>query len=203
MNVSTAWNFDKNEQRRIKFERLLKAAATCFNRKGFSGTSLKDVADQLNITDAAIYYYVRSKEDLVNLCYVRATELAEAALDAAIAEGGSPAEQLELFIAYQIDCLTGDQGPIAIMSEISALSAEHREHILSRATRHQKRIRQLIEAGVADGSLSVIDPIATCNVILGALNWIPKWYRSSGALSVEAIKSSFVQAIMGGIKVRG
>ena len=66
------WHFDKEEQRRLKRDKLLKVAAACFNQKGFSGTSLKDVAHKLNISDAAIYYYVKNKEELVNLCYIRA-----------------------------------------------------------------------------------------------------------------------------------
>lgn len=40
--------------------RMLKAAAQCFNQKGFSGTSLRDVASVLGLTDAALYYYVRN-----------------------------------------------------------------------------------------------------------------------------------------------
>ncbi len=48
-----------------QLHRILKAAATCFNQKGFSGTSLKDVSQQLGLTDAALYYYVKNKEELV------------------------------------------------------------------------------------------------------------------------------------------
>ena len=56
-------------------DRVLKAAAHCFNRKGYSGTSLKDVANMLGLTDPALYYYVRNKEELVYLCYVRAADV--------------------------------------------------------------------------------------------------------------------------------
>jgi AcrR family transcriptional regulator len=42
-------------------DRVLKAAAHCFNRKGYSGTSLKNVADMLGLTDPALYYYVKNK----------------------------------------------------------------------------------------------------------------------------------------------
>ena len=46
------------EETRFQLQRgrMLKAAATCFNEKGYSGTSLKDVADHLGLTDAALYY---------------------------------------------------------------------------------------------------------------------------------------------------
>ncbi|HEX2138711.1 MAG TPA: helix-turn-helix domain-containing protein, partial [Woeseiaceae bacterium] len=55
----------------LQRHRVLKAAAACFNHKGYSGTSLKDVADHLGLTDAALYYYVKNKEELVYQCYLR------------------------------------------------------------------------------------------------------------------------------------
>ena len=50
----------------LQRHRMLKAAASCFNQKGFSGTSLKDVANHLGLTDAALYYYVKNKEILAS-----------------------------------------------------------------------------------------------------------------------------------------
>ena len=68
-------------------DRMLKAAAQCFNLKGYSGTSLRDVANLLGLTDAALYYYVRNKEELVYLCYLRAADVGREALQKAGEEG--------------------------------------------------------------------------------------------------------------------
>ena len=202
MATQTDWHFDREEQRRLKRARLLKVAAECFNQKGFSGTSLKDVAHKLNITDAALYYYVKNKEELVNLCYVRALDLGESALDRAIEEGKSPLEQLALFIRYQVAEVCGEDGPVAVMSEIPALSPEHRKYVLKRATDHSKRITSLIEAGIKDGSMSSPNAIASSDAILGALNWIPKWYKPDSKLSEEQIADAFVHTLTQGLKVR-
>ena len=51
--MANDWHFDREQQRRMKQDKLLKVAAECFNQKGFSGTSLKDIARKLSITDAA------------------------------------------------------------------------------------------------------------------------------------------------------
>ena len=83
-------------------DRVLKAAAHCFNQKGYSGTSLKNVADMLGLTDPALYYYVKNKEELVYLCYVRAADVGREALDRAVAEGGSGLEQVQLYLRYHI-----------------------------------------------------------------------------------------------------
>ncbi len=202
MATQADWHFDREEQRRLKRDKLLKVAAECFNQKGFSGTSLKDVAEKLNITDAALYYYVKNKEELVNLCYVRALDLGKAALDRAIEEGTTPLEQLELFIRYQIEEVCGDDGPVAVMSEIPALEPKHRKYALKRATEHSKRITRIIEAGVANGTMVSPNPIATCDALLGALNWIPKWYRPDSNLTGEQISEAFAFTFTRGLQVR-
>ena len=83
---------------RLKHNRMLKAAARCFNIKGYSGTSLKDVADLLGLTDAALYYYVRNKQELVYLCYVRAADLGREAMQRAIDEGEDGLETVRRYL---------------------------------------------------------------------------------------------------------
>ena len=116
--------------------RILKAAANCFNQKGFSGTSLKDVSQHLGLTDAALYYYVRNKEELVYQCYLRAAEFGRNAMDRSISDGATGFEQAYLYIAYQIEIMVGDRGPVAIMSEIPSLKSTHRDEILEVSRRH-------------------------------------------------------------------
>ena len=106
----------------LQRDRMLKAAAHCFNQKGYSGTALKDVADILGLTDAALYYYVRNKEELVYQCYVRAADVGCDAMDRAIADAQCGFDQVQLYIRYHIEYMVGDRGPIAIMSEIPSFS---------------------------------------------------------------------------------
>ena len=96
----------------LKRDSMLRAAARCFNLKGFSGTSLKDVADILGLTDAAFYYYVRNKEELVYLCYVRAADVGREALQSAIDEGGECGlDTVERYLRYHIEVMVGERGP--------------------------------------------------------------------------------------------
>ncbi len=196
------WHFDRTRQRHMKLEKMLKVAADCFNRKGFSGTSLKDVARRLSITDAALYYYVKNKEELVYLCYLRAVELAEASLERAERDGTAPLHKLELYVRYQIEEICGDDGPVAILSEIPALNAKHREVIMARSIEVNRWITGLIRQGVAEGSIVSSNPIATSDAILGAVNWIPKWYRKDSSMSKEELADSFVETFCLGLTPR-
>jgi AcrR family transcriptional regulator len=196
------WQFNQSERRRLKRDIVLKVAAECFNEKGISGTSLKDVANKLNITDAALYYYVKNKEELVTLCYVRALDLGESALERAMAEGRNNLERLQLYIRYQIAEVCGERGPVAILSEIPALKPEHQQLIRTRSSAHTKRITQLLIDGMAEGSLFTSDPAITCSAILGAVNWIPKWYKPGSGRTGDEIAAGFVAAFTAGLLPR-
>ncbi|TXS89505.1 TetR/AcrR family transcriptional regulator [Parahaliea maris] len=201
-NSEANWHFNKTEQRRLKRDIVLKVAAECFNEKGISGTSLKDVARKLNITDAALYYYVKNKEELVTLCYMRALDLGEGALERAIEEGDNNLERLQLYIRYQLEEVCGDNGPVAILSEIPALKPEHQKTIRARSSAHTKRITQLLVDGVNEGSLLIDDPAITCDAILGAVNWTPKWFKPNSGPSGDQIADAFVQTFTQGLLPR-
>lgn len=166
-----------NQQR----DRVLKAAAHCFNRKGYSGTSLKDVANMLGLTDPALYYYVKNKEELVYLCYVRAADVGREAMQKAVAEGGTGLEQARRYLRYHIEIMVGERGPIAIMSEIPSLKSEHRDAVLELSRQHSKNFEDILEDGIADGSIEACDVRMTGNAIMGSINWIPKWFHGDEA----------------------
>ncbi|MEM9207781.1 MAG: TetR/AcrR family transcriptional regulator [Pseudomonadota bacterium] len=170
-----------------KRARILKAAAACFNEKGFSGTSLKDVANRLGLTDAALYYYVRNKEELVYQCYLRAGELGAEAMQRAKSDGGSGLEQARLYLRYHVEIMVGDRGPVAILSEIPSLESGHREEILQISRRHGRAFEEILEQGIADGSIVPCNVRMTGNAIMGAINWIPKWYHGDAATAVDVL----------------
>ena len=171
----------------VQRDRVLKAAAHCFNRKGYSGTSLKDVADMLGLTDPALYYYVRNKEELVYLCYVRAADVGREAMERAIAEGGSGLEQVQRYLRYHIEIMVGERGPVAIMSEIPSLKTEHRDEVLELSRQHSLNFEELLERGIADGSIKDCDVRMTGNAIMGSINWIPKWFHGDQAMAQKII----------------
>ena len=171
----------------LQRDRVLKAAAACFNQKGYSGTSLKDVAMHLNLTDAALYYYVRNKQELVYLCYLRAAELGRDALQRGVEDGNTGIEQATLYVRYHVETMVGDDGPVAIMSEIPSLKPAHRNEILRLSRQHSAAFERILDAGIADGSVLACDVRMTGNAIMGAINWIPKWFRGDPATARQLL----------------
>lgn len=182
----------------LQKDRMLRAAARCFNEKGYSGTSLRDVAALLGLTDAALYYYVRNKEELVYQCYLRAAELGSEAMDRGRAEGTTGLDQARLYIRYHVEIMVGDRGPVAIMSEIPSLKREHRDEILDVSRRHSAGFEAMLQAGIEDGSIAPCNVRMTGNAVMGALNWIPKWFHGNPAMA-ETIVAEFPEILTRGL----
>ena len=190
----TRWELQK--------DRMLRAAARCFNEKGYSGTSLKDVSTILGLTDAALYYYVRNKEELVYLCYLRAGDVGREALDRAIAEGDDGLDTVRRYLRYHLEVMTGERGPIAIMSEVPSLEPAHRKEILEISRRHSARFEDVIEKGIADGSIAPCDVRMTGNAIMGSLNWVPKWFHGDAAVA-DKVVAEFPAILSAGLVASG
>ncbi len=192
--TETRWELQK--------DRMLRAAARCFNEKGYSGTSLKDVSAHLGLTDAALYYYVKNKEELVYLCYLRRGDVGREAMDRAIADGLDGLDTVRRYIRYHVDAMTGEYGPTAIMSEIPSLKPAHREQVLDISRRHSARFEALLERGIEDGSIRPCDVRMTGNAIMGALNWVPKWFRGDAEVAAQVV-AEFPGILSAGLAASG
>lgn len=189
----------RDRQRALKVKALVEIASVMLNKEGYGGLSLGNVAEVLGITKQALYYYTRSKEDLLYKCYVRALDLAEAAYDHADLHGTSGLDKVAHFVRFH---LNPESETYAILDNIGALTPEHRKAISSRAKTLEQRMRGFIREGMRDGSIRPIDPKFTEFWILGALEWMPKWFKPDGDLSADEVASSFIQLISEGLRPR-
>jgi AcrR family transcriptional regulator len=62
-------------------ERILDVALDLFVTQGYDGTSLREIAEQLGVTKAALYYHFKSKEDILLALHMRMHEFGKNALD--------------------------------------------------------------------------------------------------------------------------
>lgn len=186
-------------QREFKTQALVSVASTMLNRHGYEGLLLSDVADALGITKQALYHYARNKQDLLFKCYDRALDLAEQAYDAADQAGGTGRDRIASFVRFH---LNPESEPYASLDNLGALTEDNRKTISARAKSLEQRMRGFIQLGIRDHSIAEVDPKFTEFWILGALSWMPKWFKPDGRLSPDEVATSFLNLIFDGLRPR-
>jgi len=173
--------FNRTAQHDAKRAAILSQAAKLFNFKGSRATTLRDIAASLGLTKTSLYYYVKTKEDLIYHCYIAALEHHQANLDQIEQEFSQPMERSSaFFLRHFEDWIAAQEGRaphIAALLEIAALKGEHREDVEARYIILFKRIRQYIIQGVEEGLLRDCEPTATTKAILGSLDWTFAWLQ--------------------------
>src|SRR5882757_39228 len=80
--------------------RILDAALDVFSEYGFDGSSLQQIADRLDLTKAALYYYFRSKDELLEALVEPAITGLNEILDACSGAPDTPGRRKEFMQQY-------------------------------------------------------------------------------------------------------
>ena len=182
----------QDEQFRLKRNALLREAARAFNARGFHNTSLDDVAAALGVTKAALYHYVRSKQEILYECHMMAYDLGDQALAYAQEHGRDGLGKTRLCARRFLELYGDEMGRFAVLSEHEALDPAQRAAVLARRDAFDRAMRRLVEEGIADGSIRPLDAKLAVLFYMGAVNWMAtRWYRPDGPLAPTEIAAGF------------
>ncbi|MBI1851761.1 MAG: TetR/AcrR family transcriptional regulator [Planctomycetes bacterium] len=181
---------------------ILRGAAGAFRERGFEGAGMRDIAEAIGMAPGALYYYFKSKDDLLYFCqdYSLDRLLVEAA---AIEKRRLPAdEKLQLLIEAQLSCMLDELGGSAAHLEFHALPSRLLRGIIAKRDRYEAILRRIVEAGVRSRVFAPLDPKLVSLAILGAINWTIKWYRPGGGLGPQEIAETFSRLLIHGLSGR-
>jgi TetR/AcrR family transcriptional regulator len=181
-------------------ERILAEAARTFNRRGYYGTTLDGVARALGVTKAALYYHVRSKEELLFQCHQVLVEIALEGVRSARECASAADEQLRLTLTSYIEGILDHLRGSVVLLEHGALTPAHQRHVIAGRDEYERQLREIIARGVRDGVFVPCDPRLVGFALLGAGNWIPKWYSPAGERAPKEIAETFAAYLVRGLQ---
>ena len=171
--------FNRTTQHDAKRAAILSQAARLFNSKGSRATTLKDIAESLGLTKTSLYYYVKTKEELIYQCYMATLEQHHGNLDKAEQELTDPVERMAAYFRLHFDnwqaAHNGKGSHFAALLEIASLQGSHRTEVEAQYIAMFKRLRQYLRDGIASGALRSFDTISATRAILGSLEWSFSW----------------------------
>ncbi|HKC24228.1 MAG TPA: TetR/AcrR family transcriptional regulator [Thermoanaerobaculia bacterium] len=189
-------------KRQAKRMKILESAVKSFARRGFYGTSMDDIADDLRLTRGSLYYYFQDKEEILALCHLVALEAVNRTLDRVRAERLQPAEAVRRLVVEHVRVMVDRFHGTALALEVDALDEARRREVVDLRDRFESGLREVVADGVERGVFRAVDPKLTAFAMFGAINWVGRWYRPGGGTDPETIGQAFADLFLSGLEVR-
>jgi len=197
MDVALKEPFDREKQFASKRQAVILAAGQAFRRRGYHNAPMTEIAANLGLTKAALYYYVRNKEEVLYECHLMAYDAMDEILKSKT-EGVTALDKLEVLYVKFVTMLTASG--VSLLTDVNSLGEESKTDVLSRRGKIERKIIRLVKEGQKDGSIREGDARLHVFFFMGALNWLNAWYDASGRLKGEDIAAHFVIQMRAGIR---
>jgi TetR/AcrR family transcriptional regulator, cholesterol catabolism regulator len=180
----------KAESGPLSRDQILDAAELVFANRGYGESKLNDIAEAFGVTRQALYYYFRSKADILYALYLRWFERARTVLDEVQeAAGPDPADQFDALFSRYVVLHAQNAAMVATFAlERDSLPKVQREHVRVLRRQMQQRFVNAYAAATESGEFNAeVPPDTAVALLLGAINWSYRWYQPGRGHSPEEL----------------
>ena len=181
-------------------EKLVQIAADLFSTKGFKGTSIRDIANEMNMSISNIYHYFGNKEGLLLAVLEHSSKSLLEKLGDISRMDLKPLDRLKLIVKTHIKLSDFYKKEVKIFFlDEEHLSPEGLE--INSQTQQQilKIYRDALKNLKKEGLLGPRSITITAFNILGIINWQLRWYKADGSMSLEQVADEIVPFMLNGI----
>lgn len=179
-----------------RLDNLLATAARVFAEKGYFRTSMRDLARATGMSLSGLYYYMRSKEELLFLIQDRTFSQVRQGAEEATAAVTDPMDRLRAFTRHHVGFFARHMAEMKVLShEAESLTGEHAARIRAQKRDYVAFVQDLI----ARAAPPEADHATAAYALFGMMNWIYTWYDPAGPLSPEALGEQFFLLFTGGL----
>ena len=178
---------------------IVRAAGRLFHEKGYSATTIRDIANAVGMRSGSPFYHFKTKHDMLRAVVLEGMDVINAAVAGAAGAGQSPRATFEAMLRAHLGQLLGGEGrdfAAALLHESRHLDPEELAEVVALKDRYeamwQKALKDLKHAGLIADDSQVVRLF-----LLGALNWTVQWYRPDGSRSIEQIARQLAGFVIG------
>jgi AcrR family transcriptional regulator len=180
-------------------EVILRSVANVLRNSRLSSLTIQEVADELGMTKGNLYYYFKDKQDILYHCHMRSMDISMRALELGLTTGKTPAEKLRILLVHHIRGIVDEGFGGILQTDLENLRAEQRNRYIRKRDQLEQGVRRLIEDGIKRGVFQCANVKLVGFAILGAINWIPKWYQPNGPFSADQISEEMADYFLLGL----
>jgi AcrR family transcriptional regulator len=174
----------------------MRSALKLFARKGYGAVGIREIALDAGVSTAALYHYMRTKEDLLVALMTDRLQRITAAVRAALENLPEPERQL--VAAVRVHIISHGRFPEGVVDEeVRSLSPEARPRIVALRDDYEQLWDRVLEAGVEAGTFDLEQPRFARLALLEMCNGVVHWYRPRGEGDLQRIADAYADMALG------
>ena len=198
-------------QTTAKFDRklveILRTAAAVFAEVGYDPASIRMVADRAGVSVAGLYYYVRSKDELLFLIQfhvfdslVRRFETDSVQMLAGGGEAARPEARLHRFIHNHLDHFLADMASLTVCTrELGRLSGDYLQQVEALQHAYFSQAFEIFQELCSAQGDTRMDPRTATLAMFGTINWVSSWYSPANDMSANELAGEFTKLYLRGV----
>lgn len=181
-------------------EILLRAAVDLFYKKGYAGTSIRDVGTKAGVSNSLLYHYFKDKEEMLfqiimDLSRELLTDLIE--IDKSVED---PVERLRQMLMHQIKHgLKNKKKSRLIVEDLLYLTGRRKEKVQEHESEIYSLYMRTLKELAASGRIRDLDLTVLNFSLFAPINWFFKWYKEGGRLTADEIAENTLTILFHGI----
>ncbi len=181
---------------------IMSIAARLFALRGYSATTVRDIADEAGILSGSLYHHFSSKEAIIREILEDYLEGLLVNYDAIMQADLSARETLNELVGAAFDMIASQPHSVALYQNEAAFlqTLPGFEFLKTQSKRIEVTWQSQISRGQSDGDIrETLDPATTYRFIRDALWSVVRWYRPDGPLEISVIRERFLDFFYGGV----
>ena len=172
-----------------------------FGKQGYTGTSMRDIANAVGLLPGSLYAHIASKEALLLGIVADGIGRFIAAVEPFVDSSGSPVARLRKMIVAHLEVVADNpERSQVVFHQWRFLGTDNLPEAIERRRHYEALFINTIEAGVAAGEFKPdLNRRIVVLTILGALNWSAEWFSPDGKLSAAQVGELMAESLLTGI----
>jgi len=158
-------------------EEILATAGRLFGELGVNGTTMSRLAGDVGLKQSSLYYYFRSREEVVAALVARANVVPLELVATITADGGSEPAQLHRFIRGDVEALCALPFDIGEIHRVAARERGRFADYWTERARLERHLAAIVRRGIAAGTLRKVEPTFVALTIMSNDEGVQNWFR--------------------------
>ncbi len=182
-----------------KLVHVLKTSAGVFAEKGYHSTSMRDISRATKMSLSGLYYYFKSKEELLFLiqdyCFSTVIDDCRRLLEGV----DDPVRRLKLLIENHLNYFVNNMNEMKVLShEANSISSDMFRKINTKKRQYVDLVVDLLGEIARENRVKGVDIKVATFSLFGMMNWIYNWYDPRKDVDVSGLSNNITRLFLGG-----